>query len=176
MGGFQGRGPEEELQCSATTQDCVCQADLKLMLVHSHKYVAGWHTGRDHSGTCAAAILPARGQPAHIPFPLQLPLLPQHKGLPLLSKKKWEDTPGPQPGAPLLHANFCGFSLASSYFTWSVTCCGQGEKSPPNTEYKPAPPNPQTPACSLLGSQLFFLFLKQHNLHVVLFGTSLPSH
>lgn len=29
---------------------------------------------------------------------------------------------------------------------------------------------------SPLGSQLFFLLLKQHNLHVALLGTSLPSH
>lgn len=40
-----------------------------------------------------------------------------------LSEKKVEETPGPQPSAPLLQVNFCGFSLASPYFTRIVNCC-----------------------------------------------------
>lgn len=58
------------------------------------------------------------------------PLLPHPEGLgklrgrqlSLLSEKKLKEAPGPQPGAPLLEVNFCGFSLPFSYLTWIVTC------------------------------------------------------
>lgn len=37
--------------------------------------------------------------------------------LSLLSEKKLKEAPTPQPGAPLLQLNFCGFSLPFSYLT-----------------------------------------------------------
>lgn len=147
-GGFQGRGPEalRLLHHHAGPRVRTFYADLKFTPVRSCKRAEGSHVERDHSGTSAAAAPPARGQgwstSPSAPAPQEAGEV-QGCWLSLLSKKKLK-APGPQPRAPLLTSELCGFSLVSSYFT--RTCCGRREMSPPNNGKTLASPSPPAPA------------------------------
>lgn len=107
-------------------------ADLKLTLVQSCKRVEDQHAGRDHSGTSAAATLPGMGQGrspgaglVHLTLHSCISRGWGGSGMPALTALQKEGERGSRSSAraPLLHMNFCSFSLASSYFTQTVNCC-----------------------------------------------------
>lgn len=95
--------------------------------------------------------------------------------LSLLSQKKLKGAPGPQPRAPLLANEL--LRLFTSLFLFYMDCdlLRARGKVPTKRQQKPRITKPSDASLSPLGSQLFFPFLKQHSLRVVLLSTSLPS-
>lgn len=89
-----------------------------------------------------------------------------------LSKKKLKEAPGPQSEAPLLTSELP--ELFTDTLLFYIDLLRVRQKVPTKQRQKPCITKPSSTTLSPLGSELFFPFLKEHNLHVLL-GASLPS-